>query len=70
MADTYPNVRCMRCGKYHTLYDASVVRHQEGGTYSYTCPADNRRVEVRWLRVPEVVEVVPDDAVPMEWVSG
>lgn len=69
VADIYRATRCMRCGKHHTLFDTSVTRRPPGATYSYTCPTRNEVVEVSSLRAPEVVRVVPGEAVPMEWVS-
>jgi hypothetical protein len=68
MADVYRDTPCDACGKSHTLYDTSTVRYSPGGVYSYTCPTTGLLVEVRCRRAPEVVAVVPDDAVPMEWV--
>jgi hypothetical protein len=69
MADLCRATRCDGCGGSHDLYDTSTVRHAPGGTYRYTRPATRFVVRVWWLGEPEVVSVVPADAVPMEWVA-
>jgi hypothetical protein len=70
MPDLYRAVTCSGCGKTHDLYDTSVVRHAPKGTYSYTCPATRLEGVFQPLSPPEVVAVLPDDAIPMVWVSG
>jgi hypothetical protein len=66
MVDLYRDTCCSACGRYHTLYDTSAVRYPPGAMYSYTCPATRRVAHVTWLQVPEVVAVLPDDAIPIE----
>jgi hypothetical protein len=68
VADIHRNVLCSACGKSHTLYDTSAVRHAPGDLYSYTCPVNGLVVEVRFQHAPEVVHYVPDDAIPVERV--
>ena len=70
MPDLYREIPCLGCGKVHTLFDRSVVRHPPGGKYSYVCPTTRLIGTVRPLASAEIVKVVPDDAIPMDWVSG
>jgi len=68
MADIYRDMHCTACGESHTLYDTSVIRHVPGGLYSFTCPQTGLAAEVRCQKPPEVVGVLPEDALPMDWV--
>jgi hypothetical protein len=61
MADVYRHPRCTGCGKCHALDDTSDFRHRPRRTYSDTRPVGNQPAEYSWLRVPEVVSIVPDD---------
>jgi hypothetical protein len=70
MPDLYRDIPCLGCGKLHTLFDTSALRHPPGDKYSYICPATRLEATVLLLSRGEVVKVVPDGAVPMEWVSG
>jgi hypothetical protein len=69
MSDLYRDTRCGSCGGLHALYDTSALRHRPGGVYEFSCPDSGRRVRVSWLTEPEVVAVLPDGAVPMQWVD-
>ena len=70
VADIYRDIPCTGCGRTHVFYDTSVVRHPPAGLYSFTCPVTLMIVEVRFQRAPEVVSILPDDAIPVEWVRG
>jgi hypothetical protein len=70
MADLYRNTSCPACGKRHNLFDTSAVRNAPGGTYRYTCGTTRFEIKVRLLGLPEVVKFLPEDALPMVWVSG
>ena len=70
MPDLYRDMPCLGCGKTHVLFDTSVIRHAPGGEYSYICPVTRLTAAVRPLAPPEPIAVLPDDAIPMNWVSG
>jgi hypothetical protein len=70
MADLYRVACCDGCGKSHTLYDTSAVRHAPGGIYTFTCPATGLVVNISPIGNPMIVSIVPSDAVPMEWVTS
>ena len=70
MPDLYRAVPCVGCGKTHDLYDTSAVRHAPKGVYSYTCPTTRLEAKVQPLGPPEVVQVLPNDSIPMVWFSG
>lgn len=70
MADLYRVAICDGCGKSHTLYDTSAVRHAPGGIYTFACSATGLVINISPLGGPTTVSVVPGDAVPMQWVTS
>jgi hypothetical protein len=70
MPDLYRDVPCIACAKKHNLYDTSAIRHAAGGTYSYTCPATGLEATFQQHSPPEIIDVLPSDAIPTVWVSG
>ena len=70
MADLYRAKCCDGCGKSHTLYDTSAIRHAPGGIYAFTCPASGLLIHISLLETPTTVPIVPSDAVPVEWVRN
>jgi hypothetical protein len=70
MADLYRSMCCPGCGKPHDLFDTSAVRHTSGGTYAYTCPSSGLLVTVQLIVDPVIVPVLPEGAIPVDWVSS
>ena len=69
MHDLYRINRCVDCRKPHDLYDTSPEQHPPGGIYTYTCSTSNRVVETRRVKVPETVQALPTDAIPISWIA-
>jgi hypothetical protein len=47
MPDLYLGVVCSECLATHDLYNGDSFSHARGNSYTYTCPANGRRVVVR-----------------------
>ena len=58
MPDLYLDVACSSCGKSHSLFDSSPVRHPAGSIYGFKCPTTAKPVTVL-LTDPQSVILAP-----------